>query len=375
MLESFIGKMLASVDVTINGSRPWDIKVHNPRLYARVLRDANLGLGEAYMEGWWDCEALDAFFYRILSGGLERRFRFSPPVLLGILAYTLCNLQRVGRARMVAVQHYDFGNDMFTAMLDPAMQYSCALWEGASSLEEAQRNKMDLICRKLDLKAGMHVLDIGCGWGGLGRYMAREYGVRVTGVTVSKAQVEYARANSQGLDVEWLLEDYRSLTGTYDRVVSVGMFEHVGYKNYAVFMHTVRRLLASDGLFLLHTIGANKTMRSVDPWISKYIFTNGILPSIDRIGTAVTGRFIMEDWHNLGANYDRTLMAWARNFTAGRAAGAFHCSEKVARMFQYYLLSCAGAFRARDLQVWQIVLSPRGLPGGYVRPPLLRPGV
>lgn len=214
----------------------------------------------------------------------------------------------------------------------------------------------------------MHVLDIGCGWGGLGRYMAQHYGVHVTGVTVSWAQAQYAESHSQGLDVEWLLKDYRSLIGKYERIVSVGMFEHVGHKNYAVFMDSAHHLLREDGLFLLHTIGANQKRLSVDPWIEKYIFRNGILPSIAEIGNAIAGRFVMEDWHNFGADYDKTLMAWAENFKRGREVGKFSCSESVFRMFRYYLLSCAGAFRARDLQLWQIVLSPHGAVGGYRRP-------
>lgn len=368
MCESDIREMLASVDVAIDGPRPWDIQVHNNKLYGRVLRFANLGLGEAYMEGWWDCQALDQFFCRVLQGGLEKRFRFTLPVLFEILSYMFRNPQSPERARMVAVHHYDFGNDVFESMLDSSMQYSCAFWQGVGTLEEAQQQKLDMICRKLHLQPGMRVLDLGCGWGGLGNYMAREYGVSVTGVTISKAQAQYACDHSQGLNVRWLLQDYRSLTGTYDRIVSVGMFEHVGHKNYAVYMDTVRKLLAENGLFLLHTIGANEPQHSVDPWIEKYIFRNGILPSISLLGKCEEGRFVMEDWHNFGADYDKTLVCWADNFIKGKKEGKFKCSEVQSRMFLYYLLSCAGAFRARDLQLWQIVLSPKGVSGGYIRP-------
>lgn len=368
MCESDIKEMLASVDVAIDGPRPWDIQVHNNKLYGRVLRFANLGLGEAYMEGWWDCQALDQFFCRVLRGGLEKRFRFTLPVLFEILSYMFRNLQSPERAHMVAVHHYDFGNDVFEAMLDSSMQYSCGFWQGVNTLEEAQQQKLEMICRKLHLQPGMRVLDLGCGWGGLGNYMARHYGVSVTGVTVSKAQVQYAREHNQGLDTRWLLQDYRSLTGKYDRIVSVGMFEHVGHKNYAVYMDTVRKLLAENGLFLLHTIGANEPHHSVDPWIEKYIFRNGILPSISLLGKCEEGRFVMEDWHNFGADYDKTLVCWADNFIKGQREGKFECSEVQSRMFLYYLLSCAGAFRARDLQLWQIVLSPKGVVGGYIRP-------
>lgn len=369
MFKTLIERLLRSIDVTINGHRPWDITVYDRRFFPKTLCKANLGLGEAYMNGWWDCPALDQFFYRVCSGHLEKQFRFSLPVLWSKLSYALINLQSVARASMVAVQHYDFGNDMFQAMLDPYMQYSCGYWEHAETLEEAQRLKMEMICRKLRLEPGMRVLDIGCGWGGLGRYMFRNYGVHVTGVTVSRQQVAYAKEHSKGLDVKWMLQDYRSLTGTYDRVVSVGMFEHVGFRNYRTYMEKIHSLLPPHGLFLLHTIGANKTTHSVDPWIRKYIFANGVLPSIEQVGRAVADLFVMEDWHSFGAYYDKTLMAWEKNFSSGRENGTFSCPEHIRRMFRYYLLSCAGAFRARDLQVWQILFSPAGLPGGYSRFP------
>lgn len=368
MQRATIEKMLNSVDIRINGTRAWDMQVHREQLFQRIARRGSLGLGEAYMDGWWDCEALDEAICRILRGRLDRRFRLTLPDMLAAVAFAVRNLQSVARSTLVAERHYDFSNEMFAAMLGPTMQYSCGYWEGARNLDEAQEAKMDLICRKLHLEEGMRVLDIGCGWGGLGRYMAERYKVRFSGVTVSKEQLRYAEEHSRGLNLRWRLEDYRSLREKYDRIVSVGMFEHVGYKNYATFMRTVRGLLEADGLFLLHTIGTNQESRSGDPWIEKYIFPNGMLPSIADIGRAIARRFVMEDWHNFGAYYDRTLMAWARNFRRGREEGRFRCEERIARMFRYYLLSCAGLFRARSTQLWQLVLSPKGLMGGYCRP-------
>ena len=266
---------------------------------------------------------------------------------------------------MVADQHENTDNAMFARMLGPTMNYSCGYWKDAETLDEAQRNKMDLICRKLDLKEGMSVLDIGCGWGGLSLYMAKEYGVKVTGVTISTEQLAYAREHDAGHLVNWLLQDYRSMEGQFDRIVSVGMFEHVGRKNYDIFMKTTKRLLKPSGLFLLHTIGNSKKKTGTDPWINKYIFPNGMLPSPVCVAKAITGLYVMEDWHNFGADYDKTLMAWHQRFEEGYAEGAFQCSERVRRMYRYYLLSCAGAFRARDIQLWQIVLSPEGVEGGY----------
>lgn len=363
--KTMITSMLAVADIRIGGDRPWDIQVHNPDLYRRVLREGTLGVGESYMEGWWDCDQLDVMFCRAIRAHLEDKIHNNVPVFMIVAAQTLFNLQSVARATMVAEQHYDTDNAMFARMLGPTMNYSCGYWKDAATLDEAQTNKMELICRKLDLREGMTVLDIGCGWGGLSLYMAEHYGVKVTAVTVSSEQFAYAREHDAEGKVNWVLEDYRSVQGRFDRIVSVGMFEHVGRKNYAVFMDTTHRLLDPSGLFLLHTIGSSTRKSGTDPWINKYIFPNGMLPSPVCIGKAIMGRYVMEDWHNFGADYDKTLMAWHERFEAGYTEGAFQCSERVRRMYRYYLLSCAGAFRARDIQLWQIVLSPQGVEGGY----------
>ena len=363
--KAVLTSMLAEVDIRVGGDRPWDIRVHNEGLYKRVLREGTLGAGEAYLEGWWDCDQLDVMFCKALHAHLEDKVRRNLPNALIVASQLLFNLQSVARAPMVAEQHYNTDNAMFARMLGPTMNYSCGYWKDAETLDEAQRNKMDLICRKLDLKEGMSVLDIGCGWGGLSLYMAKEYGVKVTGVTISTEQLAYAREHDAGHLVNWLLQDYRSMEGQFDRIVSVGMFEHVGRKNYDIFMKTTKRLLKPSGLFLLHTIGNSKKKTGTDPWINKYIFPNGMLPSPVCVAKAITGLYVMEDWHNFGADYDKTLMAWHQRFEEGYAEGAFQCSERVRRMYRYYLLSCAGAFRARDIQLWQIVLSPEGVEGGY----------
>ena len=363
--KTMVTSMLAVADIRIGGDRPWDIQVHNPDLYRRVLKQGTLGVGESYMEGWWDCDQLDVMFCRAIRAHLESKIHNNLPVFAIMAAQTLFNLQSVARASMVAEQHYNMDNAMFARMLGPTMNYSCGYWKDASTLDEAQNNKMELICRKLALKEGMSVLDIGCGWGGLSLYMAEHYGAKVTAVTVSTEQFAYAREHDAEHKVNWVLEDYRSIKGRFDRIVSVGMFEHVGRKNYKVFMDTTHTLLDPAGLFLLHTIGSSTRKTGTDPWINKYIFPNGMLPSPVCIGKAIMGRYVMEDWHNFGADYDKTLMAWHQRFEEGYAEGAFQCSERVRRMYRYYLLSCAGAFRARDIQLWQIVLSPQGVEGGY----------
>lgn len=365
--KKILESLLAKADIRIDGNRPWDVQVHDERLYKRIFQQGTLGIGEAYMDGWWDCQKLDEMFYKAIMAHLENRFSAdSIPGHILSLYQSIFNLQSRTRSAEVAKKHYDFGNDMFTWMLGPTMNYSCGYWRNSSNLDDAQIAKMDLICRKLYLQPGMKVLDIGCGWGSLAMYMSEKYKVKPTGISISAEQINYASSKDTNHSVEWIHDDYRTLTGTYDRIVSVGMFEHVGYKNYAGFMKEVHRMLAPDGLFLLHTIGSNHQKKGTDPWIDKYIFPNGMLPSEDNLTKSFTDMFIMEDWHNFGADYDRTLMAWDSRFEEGCDQHHFACDERTRRMFRYYLLSCAGAFRARDMQLWQVVLSPSGVPGGYI---------
>lgn len=364
--KALLSSVLEKADIKINGTRPWDLQVHNDKLYTRVLRQGTLGAGEAYMDGWWDCEAMDVMFYKAIKANLEQQFSDSNLAAYALKLYqSIFNLQDRARSFDVAKKHYDFGNDLFSCILGPTMNYSCGYWRNAANLDKAQEDKMELICQKLYLEPGMTVLDIGCGWGSLTRYMSEKYKVKATGISVSKEQIEYARAHDKNNTVNWILDDYRSLTGSYDRIVSVGMFEHVGYKNYDIFMKEAHRLLKTDGLFLLHTIGDNFQRKGTDPWINKYIFPNGMLPAQDTLTEAFKPYFIMEDWHNFGADYDKTLMAWAERFEKGFSQKDFTCTERERRMFRYYLLSCAAAFRARDIQLWQIVFSPSGVPGGY----------
>ena len=357
--------MLDSAGVKINGNNPWDIKIHDERFYNRVLAQRSLGLGEAYMDGWWDCEKLDEFFYRIQRSQIDNKVKPGMPLLFEALFARVINMQSKGRAFQVGEKHYDLGNELFVNMLDKRMIYSCGYWKDAQTLDEAQENKLDLICRKLGLQPGMKILDIGCGWSGFSKYAAEKYQVKVVGITVSKEQVELGKIICAGLPVEIRLQDYREVDEKFDRIVSVGMIEHVGYKNYRTYMDVVNRCLNDDGLFLLHTIGGDKSVTSVDPWMNRYIFPNGMLPSIKQLGGAFEGMFVMEDWHNFSADYDKTLMAWYRNLTGNWDKIKANYNERFHRMWNYYLLSCAGAFRARRIQLWQIVLSKHGIIGGY----------
>ncbi len=373
--ERFI-QILKEADIQVNGSRPWDIQVHDERIYRRIFLHGTLGLGESYMDGWWDCEDLAGCITRLLSIGADQTAPNFPQKLLSF-SQKIFNLQNPVKAWRVGKEHYDLGNDLYEAMLDKRLVYTCAYWKDvpvttAAGLDQAQENKLRLICEKLRLKPGQRVLDIGCGWGSFAKFAAEEYGVSVVGITVSKEQVALGMELCKGLPVELKLMDYRDLPkhyaegkngGKFDHIVSIGMFEHVGPKNYQVYMETARKVLKPEGLFLLHTIGGG----GADPWLNKYIFPGGYLPRVEEISTAAKFSFIMEDWHNFGAYYDLTLCAWYENFEKAwpqlKASGKY--TDRFYRMWRYYLLLCAAAFRVRNTQLWQIVLSPNGVPGGY----------
>lgn len=353
--------LLAETGVTINGHAPWDIQVYEESVYRDVLTKGTLGLGQAFIEGRWDCKRLDEFFHRVMRADIDEKMGGMAKLkLLGeVIRHTLFNLQAPHRAYQVAQQHYDIGNDVFEAMLDSSMSYSCAYWQHANTLEEAQLNKLDMICRKLDLQPGDTVLEIGCGWGGLAKHMAQHYGAQVVGITVSVEQQAFARARCAGLPVDIQLKDYRDLHGQFDKIVSVGMFEHVGPKNYETYFATAHRLLKDNGLFLLHTIGNHKTALHTDAWIDRYIFPNGKLPSVSEISKGIEQKFLIEDWHNFGHDYDRTLMAWWDKFNRAWPELQFKYDESFYRMWKYYLMCCAGYFRSRQGQLWQLVLSKR----------------
>ncbi len=364
-------RILDPADIRIDGDRPWDVRVHDERLFKRVLATGTLGFGEAYMDGWWSCDAIDELVCRATRNQIVGRLG-APIELIQVARAHVVNLQAGARSWRVGEQHYDLGNDLYERMLDPLMIYSCGYWATAESLAEAQVDKLDLIARKLDLRAGMRVLDVGCGWGGAARFFAERYGCDVVGLTISHEQANYAERICADLPVEIRVQDYRKVDDQFDRVVSIGMFEHVGHKNHRTFMEVARRCLAdSDSVMLLHTIGKNTTTTRVDPWIAKYVFPNSMVPSAGQITTAYEGRLVLEDWHNFGPDYDRTLMAWHANVNGAWSDLSDRYDARFRRMWNFYLLVSAGAFRARSNQLWQLVLSRDGLAETY-RPSRIR---
>ena len=358
--EAIVRKLLESADIQVNGNRPWDIQVHDECLFDRILRDASLGLGEAYMDGWWDCDSIDSFIDRVLRANLREKVENNLRLTWHVLRAKLFNRQSRTKSLEVAQQHYDLGNDLYRAMLDQRLNYTCAYWKNADTLDQAQENKLEMVCQKIGIYPGMHILELGCGWGSFAKYAAEKHGAHVVGVNISKEQVRLGRELCKGLPVELSLQDYREVEGTYDAVISIGVMEHVGSKNYHTYFEVVDRCLKEGGIAFVHTIGTNRSITTGEPWTDKYIFPNGMLPSITQLGKAIDGRFVMEDWHNIGPHYDPTLMAWHANFNRAWPELKDKYGERFKRMWDYYLLSSAGGFRSRSQQLWQIVLTRIG---------------
>lgn len=365
--ETRITELLKQAGIEIGGSRPQDIIVHDKRFFNRVIRYRELGLGESYMDGWWDCKNIDQFIEKLLTFNITDHVKVSPALVLSVLP-SLLKTQSIKNARKNAEHHYNIGNDLYKRMLDKRMVYSCAYWKNANNLDEAQENKLNLICQKLELKKGMKILDIGCGWGGFVKYAATKYGAIVTGITPASEQVKIAKSVTEGLSVNILQKDYREISGKFDRITSIGMLEHVGPKNYKTFFEICNQLLKDDGLMLHHTISSNSPGISTDPWISKYIFPGGILPTLSQISIAVQNRLIIEDVQNIGPDYDKTLMAWHKNFITYYNEIEESYDNRFYRMWEFYLLICAGAFRARRLQLWQIVMRHKQPAQTYISP-------
>ena len=365
MTKAILKAYFAPADIQINGTRPWDIQVHNKAFYQKVLAEGSLGLGESYVEGWWDCKTLDKFFCKLLVNEIDKKEKLTFKATLAYVHAKITNKQSQKKAFEVGEKHYDLGNDLFKAMLDKRLTYTCGYWKKAKTLDEAQEAKLDLVCKKLHLKPGQKILDIGCGYGSFMKFAAQKYKVSCVGVTISKEQKELGEQLCKGLPIQFRLQDYRELNERFDHIVSLGMFEHVGIKNYRTYMQVVHRCLKKEGIFLLHTIGSADAKKASDPWIAKYIFPNGSIPKEKQIMKAAQGLFVLEDWHNFGAYYDPTLMAWYKNVEKNWDKLSKQYDKRFKRMWSYYLLACAGAFRARRTQLWQIVFSKKGIPGGY----------
>ncbi|MEK6835157.1 MAG: cyclopropane fatty acyl phospholipid synthase [Nanoarchaeota archaeon] len=363
--REYIKSLLEYADIKVDGNRSWDIQIHNEDFYKRVLSDGPLGLGESYMDGWWDSEKLDEFFYKILISKLDKKIKPDLGTIILNLESKFLNMQTRIKSKKVATQHYNLNAELYESFLDPYNQYTCGYFKDTEDLNKAQELKLGLICRKLQLDSEDKVLDIGSGWGGFAKFATQNYGCHVTGINISDEQIKYSKEYTKGLPVEIRKQDYRDLDGEFDKVLICGMIEHVGYKNYKDIMKIVHNHLKDNGLFLLHTIGRNESITYTEPWINKYIFPNSMLPSIKQISESIENLFVVEDWHNFSAHYDKTLMAWRSNFNRNWNRIKSKYDKRFFRMWNYYLLSSAGSFRARKNQLWQVVMSKNGVPNGY----------
>ena len=358
--KKLLQQLLQEAGVTINGDNPWDIHVHDERAYKRILTGGILAAGESYMDGWWDSPQLDEMINRATRADLDTRIKGDWRTLLFILKTRLFNMQTPARSHKVSREHYDLGNDLFEKMLDKGMNYSSAYWQEATTLDEAQENKLRLVCEKMELRPGKRVLELGCGWGGFARYAAGNYGVEVTALNISREQIKLARERTRGLPVEILQKDYREATGEYDAVISIGVMEHIGYRNYHTYMEVCHRCLKKDGIVLIHTIGSNSSTTHTNAWTDKYIFPHGMLPSVAQLAKAMEDFFVLEDLHNFGPDYDRTLMAWYDNFEKAWPELREKYGDRFYRMWKFFLLSAAGGFRSRSNQLFQIVMTRPG---------------
>lgn len=342
------------------------IHIHDSGFFRRLMWRPGLALGEAYMDGAFSIEAGSLHdFLEILLISTTRR---EPRGVLGEAAAKAASLVSRNdgtRASRNVQHHYDIDHRLYEMFLDEDLQYSCAYWrDGVTSLEQAQRDKKHHIARKLMLEPGMQVLDIGCGWGGLALTLARDYGVEVTGVTLSVDQFETAtrRVQEAGLSdkITIKLQDYRNETGTFDRIVSVGMFEHVGRRNFDEFFEHLDRLLKPDGTALLHTIGRMAKPAPINAWMRKYIFPGAYLPSLSQLMPILERRGIwLADLEMLRIHYAKTLEVWDERFQARRAEIEERFDARFCRMWEFYLQLNVLAFQYRSLVVFQLQLAKR----------------
>jgi cyclopropane-fatty-acyl-phospholipid synthase len=352
--------ILDQAGVSINSSEPWSIQVKNERLWDRVVSQHELGLGESYMDGWWECQAIDQMLTKLVTVNAAAQLTPSLSVLFSALKSNIFNLQTKARAAKNAKHHYNIGNDLYERMLDSEMAYSCGYWKEATNLDQAQLNKFDLICKKLKLEKGMTLLDIGSGWGGFLRYAVKNYGVQATGISPADQQILLAKERSAGLKIDFYQMDYRDFTGRFDRIVSVGMMEHVGPKNFREFFNKCDELLAHDGIMLHHLISSTRSQNRTDGFFNRYIFPGGVIPSPSQITKAVEDLFVLEDVHNFGLDYDKTLMCWHKNINE-KWDELPEYDNRFKRMWNYYLLASAAGFRSRSLSLNQYVFRKEGI--------------
>jgi cyclopropane-fatty-acyl-phospholipid synthase len=348
--------------------KPLTLKILNKKLNYKLLINPELSFPEAYMNGEIKIENgtlldfLNLTFKNLGRSEINTTGYFIKKILHAYRFLTNFNLPL--RSKKNVEHHYDLGEELYNLFLDKKFRmYSCAYWKSTEeSLEQAQQNKINHIIKKLDLRTGQKVLDIGCGWGGLCFEMAKQSECEVTGITLSKNQYEYCIKKSKELKLDnqchFELLDYRHLKGKFNRIVSVGMVEHVGRKFYKTFFKKINDLMTEDGLSLIHTIGSTEPKSPPQPWISRYIFPGGLVPSgSDLIDAIEKTGLVLTDMESLIRHYDQTLKAWLERFQDNRSKAKKMYDERFCKMWEFYLASCSAAFKYRDLLVYQLQIA------------------
>ena len=337
------------------------IIVNSDDFFSKAMTKGELGVAESYMDGDWDTPDLEGILGNLLSNKskIESHIYSLEFLYLGLNNYITTYLPNntLSSSKSNISHHYDIGNDLYSKMLGKHMQYTCAyFYKEGLTLDEAQNAKMELIAKKLKLKEGLTVLDIGCGFGSLATHLATKYKVHVVGVTLSKGQVKYHEEHFKHPNVTIKLMDYRNVTGTFDRVYSIGMFEHVGKINYKTYYDKCHGLLKDDGIMLIHTI-ASSTPNEGSNFIEKYIFPEGELPELQDLTKEYTDQWHLEDFQNFGLSYAKTLRSWHSNI--GDWNGLDNYDTRFRRMWDFYLLGCAAAFKRKQIYLWQLVYTKK----------------
>lgn len=358
MFRCTLSMLLRQAGIEPNGSSPWDPQIKDDRFYRTVLLKGSVGLGDSYINGWWECADISEFILRIIQSGIHLRVP-RLDVLLRKLRFALLDAQDRVRSKRVAEVHYDEDPRIFEIMLGNTNSYTCGRWHGVSTLDAAQEQKMDLLCRKAGLSEGKIVLDIGSGWGGFLAHAAKRCGVRGIGLTISRTQFEYAQKRYSNLPVEFRLEDYRDFNGTVDAVVSICVIEHVGPQHYREYFEKARASLArEDGFFVVQCIFACDRRATMDPWTEKHIFPNGILPTLDRINESTQGVFHLVDQEFFREDYVKTFYAWRENLICHRNEIVEKYGMRYYRKYEYYLSLYVAGFSSGRINVGQFVFSP-----------------
>ncbi len=345
-----------------DGRQTWGLQISDSAVRRRIQRLGIVALGETYEQGHWQCDNLEDFMYQVFTGSpLTLSLAAWSKLLLAALDQRLFNRQNGRGAFNIGLKHYDLGNDLFRCMLDSSMTYTSGYWAHATTLDEAQKAKLDLICRKLNLRPGQRVLDIGCGWGNFAHFAATNYGAHVTGLTVSQEQARFAQERCRDLPVEIRLQDYRTFRESFDHVVSIEMIEAVGRKNLPAYFKTIDSVLKNDGLAVVQVISGDTLSSTSDRgldqyilWLVKYIFPDGYLPKQHELVPPRSTQLAIEDWHRFHDDYPKTLRAWSDRFNQNWRQLAAQYDDAFHRRWNFYLSGCAAAFRAGLVSVSQL---------------------